>query len=246
MYKYILQLRNSTKRLLISGLATVIALITLHATAAALTTTSSATTGLLTTIINAGNGEISRRLTTLNNLTSVINSAQYLTASDKSSLSSEVTTEVSDLTSLKTKLDAETTISAATADDTAVITEYRVYLLVVPQVYIVISADNQQSVEAALSKAATGFQSAITTAQNAGKNVTTLQSELSSLNSQVTAAQAISSNMETTVVGITPTTFNGNETILTGDYNKLLTAQTDNEAAINDANQLLTGLQALI
>lgn len=214
-------------------------------TATSATTTNNATQTKLQLIISVGNGEIQRRLTTLNNLTTGINAAQFLSSGDKTSLSDEVSTEATDLTGLQTKLDAETTVAAATTDDLNVITEYRVYVLVVPKIYIVITADNQQATEAALTSFASNCQSLITAAQNAGKNVTTLQSELSNLNSEVSASHSISSSMEASVIGLQPSDYNSDHTILVGDYGKLQTAQSDNETAINDANELLSGLQSL-
>jgi hypothetical protein len=208
---------------------------------AAISTTQTKPQGL----INVGNGEIQRRLTTLNNLASGINSAQYLSASDKSSLSNEVSTEISGLTSLQTKLDSETTVSAATTDDLNVITEYRVYILVTPKVYIIISADDQQATQAALKSFATGAQNVINTAKSNGKDVTTLQSELDDLNSQLSSAQTISSDMESNVIGLQPSDYNNDHSVLVGDYSKLQTAQTDNQAAISEANTLISGLQSL-
>src|ERR1700722_15924396 len=77
------------------------------------TPASAANQTRLQLIITRGNNEIVRRLTTLNTLSSKISSAPKLTASDQSSLSSEVTTEISGLTSLKAKLDADTTVTTA-------------------------------------------------------------------------------------------------------------------------------------
>jgi hypothetical protein len=244
------QLHRNQVELIAVAIISMVALITIRSSAitqaaTSSTTISAATQSQLQLIISTGNGEINRRLTTLNNLTSGINSAQFLSASDKSSLSSEVSNETNDLTSLQTKLDAETTIIAATTDDLNVITEYRVYVLVAPKIYIVITADNQQATESALTSFASDAQNIITAAQNAGKDVTTLQSELSDLNNQVSAAQSISSAMETGVIGLQPTDYNSDHTILVGDYNKLETAQSDNAAAINDANEILSGLQSL-
>jgi hypothetical protein len=70
---------------------------------------TSADQARLQRIINRGNNEISRRLTTLQGLTNKISSSTKLTADDQASLTDEVNTEISDLTSLKTKLDADTT-----------------------------------------------------------------------------------------------------------------------------------------
>lgn len=248
-------LRSNRLELAIGTVISMVALTALSAgavaqatttTTSASTTTSSATQAKLQTVITVGNGEITRRLTTLNNLTTGITASQFLTASDKSSLSSEISTEASDLTGLKTKLDAETTVVAATTDDLNVITEYRVYVLVVPKVNVIIAADRQQATEAALTTTANNFKNAIATAASAGKNVTTLQSELTDLNAQVAAAQSISSSMEAGVINLQPSDYNTDHAILVGDYNKLVTAQNDNETAITDANAMLTGLQGLL
>jgi hypothetical protein len=244
------QLHSSRIGRIIGTVVSAVALTTLPAgaigyAAASSTTTSTITQTNLQLAISVGDGEITRRLTTLGNLSSGINSAQLLSASDKTSLGNEVSTETNALTSFKTQLDAETTVAAATTDDANVITEYRVYVLIVPKVYIVIAADNQQVTEGALTKLASSFQSVITSDKNAGKNVTTVQNELNDLNSQVAAAQSISSAMETGVVGLQPTDYNSDHTILVGDYNKLVTAQSDNAAAISDANEILSGLQGL-
>lgn len=241
------RLHSRRLELLVCTIITGLTLVALpvDAITTATSTTSTATQAKLQTIINVGNGEITRRLTTLNNLTTGINAAKYLTSSDKSSLLSELMTESGDLTSLQTKLDSETTVTAATTDDVSVITEYRVYVLVVPKVYIIISADDQQAAEAVLTTTANNFQSAITAAKNNGKDVTSLESELTALNSEISAAQAISSNMESSVIGLQPTDYNTDHSLLTGDYTKLQTAQSDNLASVNDANQMLTNLQDL-
>jgi hypothetical protein len=244
------QFNTNRIQLAIVTAMSMVALASLPANAVSQTTTSTTTTSTasqakLQLIISVGNGEINRRLTTLNNLTTGINAAQFLTTSDKSSLSTEISTETASLKSLQTKLNAETTIAAATTDDANVITEYRVYVLVVPKVYIVITADDQQAAQAALTKFASSAQSLIATAQKAGKNVTILQSELSDLNSHLSAAQSISSAMESGVINLQPTDYNSDHSIFVGDYTKLQTAQNDNEAATSDANEILTGLQGL-
>jgi hypothetical protein len=50
--------------------------------------------------------------------------------------------------------------------------------------------------------------------------------------------------MEASAVGLQPSDYNSDHSVLVGDYDKLVTAQSDNADAMNDANQILSGLQA--
>lgn len=196
-------------------------------------------------IITRGDSEIQRRLTTLQSLSSKISGATKLTAGDKSTLSSEVSDEISGLTSLKTKLDADTTVSDAKTDAQSIFNDYRVYALVVPKVNLIRTADDQQVAEGKLSTLAGKLQSRLNEAQSAGKNVTALMSGLNDMNTQIANAQAISSKIEAAVIGLQPSDYNSNHTVLSGDRDQLKTAQTDIKAAVNDATSIITGLKNL-
>jgi hypothetical protein len=208
-------------------------------------TTTAADQAKLQLIINRGNSEIGRRLATLQTLSSKISSATKLTANDKVTLNDEVSNEVSGLTSLKTKLDADTTVIDARTDAQSIITDYRVYALVAPKVNLVKTADDQQVAESKLSALVPKLQTRINSAQSAGKNVTALQSGLADMTKQITAAQAISAKIEASVIDLQPTDYNSNHKVLSGDRDQLKTAQTDIQAAVSDATTIVSGLKNL-
>jgi hypothetical protein len=199
----------------------------------------------LSNIITRGDQEITRRLAQLNKLSSLITASKHLTASDKTTLSGEVTTEISGLTTLKTKLDAETTVAGAGADAKSIITDYRVYALITPKVWLIKTADDQQTAEAKLSALITKFQTRITAAKSQGKEVTALQTALDDMTTQVKNSQAICSGIEAKVLPLQPTDFDSDHTILTGDAAQLKTAHAANEAAYTDAKTIVTGLKNL-
>ena len=196
-------------------------------------------------IISKGDQEISRRLTTLGTLTSKINSATKLSASDKATLSAEVSSEVSGLTALKSKLDAETTLDGAKADAQSIYTDYRVYALIVPKVELVRVADDQQVAESKLTDLAAKLQTRITTAKNNGKDVTALQTQLNDMTAKTQAAQAISTSIESKVINLQPSDYNSDHALLSGDRDQLKTAHQDNQAAYADAKNIVAGLKAL-
>ena len=132
-------------------------------TASATSDSSSSSTDSqrLSNIKTKGDAEINRRLAALGTLSTKISNATKLTSADKSTLLGEVTAEISGLTALKAKLDAETTVSAAAADVQNMVTEYRVYALIVPKIQFVRMADNQQVVQSKLTALATKLQTRI-------------------------------------------------------------------------------------
>lgn len=214
------------------------------------TTTQQSTTSAneqtrLQNIISKGDQEIARRLASLATLTTKINAATRLTASDKTTLTNEVNDTISGLNTLKTKLDSETTIAAARADAQDIYTEYRVYALVAPKIGLVKVADDQQVVEQKLSTLIQKLQSRITSAQSNGKDVTALQNALNDMTTKVNAAQSVSNSIESKVISLQPTDYNSDHAILSGDSAQLKTAHADNEASYQDAKQIVAGLKAL-
>lgn len=208
-------------------------------------TTSTNDASKVQQIITRGNTEITRRLTTLGTLSASVNAATKLTPTDKTNLLSEINSEISGLTSLKTQLDATTDITSARASAQSIFSDYRVYALVVPKVALVKAADSQQTTETKLTDLATKLQTRLSAAQSSGKNVATLQSELSDMTSKTNAAQSVSSNIETTVAELQPSDYNSDHSILSGDRDQLKAAQANITAAITDAKNIISGLKAL-
>lgn len=197
------------------------------------------------TIITKGSQEIDRRITTLNTLTNKITAATKLTAADKASIAAQVSTEITSLTALKTKLAADTTLADAKADAQSIYTDYRVYALIVPKVRLVKTADDQQVVEVKLTALAAKLQTRLTSAKAAGKDTTSLQAQLDDLNAKVSAAQAISASIESKVIALQPSDYDSNHAVLSGDADQLKTAHSDNQAALTDAKAIVSGLKNL-
>ncbi len=192
-----------------------------------------------------GNAEISRRLATLSKLSSKISSATKLSGSDKAALTVQVNIETIALTALKAKLASETTLAAAINDVQAMVYDYRVYALLMPKIHLIRTADDQQVVQGKLTDLAAKLQTRITAAQTAGKNVTTLQTDLAQLQAQIALAKTISVNVETKVLALASTDYNTDHTVLNSYVTQLKTAHQDNQAAFQLAKTIVTGLKNL-
>jgi hypothetical protein len=191
-----------------------------------------------------GDEEIARRLDALNRAITAVNGATALSADARDTLSTELGNEVTGLASLRIKLEAETTAPAAANDITTMVTEYRVYALLVPKARLVRAADNQIAVEQRLGDIHTKLEKRISQAETKGKNVATLKSQLSELESHVTAAKDLSNSIETGLLPLQPTDYNTDHSILGGYRDKLKTAHTHNKTAANLAKQIVKGLKS--
>ncbi len=246
------------KLTLTAGIIAVVGLMTIPSLAMA---KSSATTKTTTTpnsalsaseqqqhlanIKTKGDAEITRRLAQLNKLDGVIAAAVHLAPSDQAALTAEVNTEVSGLTALQTKLNSETTLSEAIIDAQSIISEYRVFALVTPKIWLIKTADDQQAVETKLTALSAKLQSRITADQTAGKNVASLQTTLNDMIAKTNAAQSISSSVESAVLPLQPSNYDADHSILSGYITQLNTARGDFQTAYTDAKTIVSDLKAL-
>lgn len=256
--------RTITSKLSALGAAFLISLIWAPAVASALVTTNTSTNVTNTTtttttpttqnnsqatrlnnIILRGNMELTRRLNNLTSLDSLINSSLKLTSSDKTALNDQVSSTIAGLNTLKGQLDSATTVTAAINDVQSIVSEYRVYVFIYPKIHILKVADDQQIIEAKLSALASLLQTRLTQASKTGQNVSSLISQLATINSLISSAQTISSQVETTVVNLQTSTYNSNNSVLSGYNAQLQSARQSIMTAFSDAKTLVQGIESL-
>lgn len=194
-----------------------------------------------------GDCEIDRRFDTLTNLSSKIAGSKFLTGSDAAALQSEVGSTRSGLTSLKATIDSETSITALKADIVKIATDYRVYLLVVPQVNLVNGADAVLYAQTKFATVNTNLSARIAAAKAAGKDTTAAQADLDAMNASVTAAVGLASPLPAQLLPLTPAGWNAGTAgpIITAARTALGTARADLKAAVADAQACRNALNAL-
>ncbi len=155
-----------------------------------------------------GDCEIQRRFTTLNALSAKITGSTALTTSDAAALTAEIGATRTGLTDLKTTVDAETSIPALKAEIGRIATEFRVYLLVGPQVNLVSGADRVVASQTMFTKVDTNLAARIAAAKAAGKDTTAAQSDLDAMNAAVTKAVGLATPLPATLLPLTPAQYN--------------------------------------
>lgn len=163
----------------------------------------------LVNIISRGDQMITSRLTSLNNLDARINADVKLQSGEKGALVSDIQTEISGLTALKIKLDADTDLTTAVSDEKQIITGYYIYAITEPKIRLLIILSNLQSVSLYLQALIPQLQNLITTLQAQGKDVSGLQPLLADINSQI---QAINTALSTDINNLNAVSISSSQT----------------------------------
>jgi hypothetical protein len=204
----------------------------------------------LAKIINRSDTEITVRVSALNALATRIQAMVNVSSTEKTNIANEVQTNTASLNSLKTKINADTDVTTALNDEKAIFGPLRIYALVIPQGYIEASVDRVGTVTNLMTTLSAKLQTRITSDQAAGKDVTSLQTALTDLNTKVADAKTQAGVAQTGVVSLTPD--QGNKTILASNTAALKaaranikTATTDLQTARQDAKIIVQGLKTL-
>ena len=196
-------------------------------------------------IIASGDAEITRRLQALARVNADISAAVHLSSTDKSTLQNEVNTAINGLNTLKTKLDGDISLSTTKTDAASIMTEYRVYALVVPKVHLIKLADDIQATDTKLSDTAGKLQIRLAKEKSAGKDTSALEAKLTDLNAHIAAAQNIAGNVETKIVDLQPSDYNSDHKVLSGYGEQLRTARSDDQSAFTEARDIINTLKTL-
>ncbi|MGA3030204.1 MAG: hypothetical protein ABSE58_05615 [Candidatus Limnocylindrales bacterium] len=194
-----------------------------------------------------GDCEINRRLATLTSLSSKITASKVMTSSDAEVLQSEIGSTRSGLTTLKATIDSETNITALRADIVKIATQFRVYLLVVPQVNLVNAADAVVYAQTRFATVNTNLAARIAAAKAAGKDTTAAQADLDAMNASVTAAVGLAGPLPAQLLPLTPAQYNAGTAgpVLKSARTALGTARNDLKSAVADAQACRAALIAL-
>ena len=196
------------------------------------------------TLRGFGDCEISRRLTTLHQLSSVVGSSKGLTSPDANRLSSEIAGEVAGLTSLRNTIDAQTRIAPLRAGLVQIVTKYRVYVLVGPQVRLTIAADGELALKPHLDQLAATLAGRISAAAAKGKDVSAAQASLDAMNAAVAAAGSLATPLPAKLLALSPDNYisSGGATVIKNARIALVAARDHFKSAAQNARNVLADL----
>jgi hypothetical protein len=219
------------------------------ATGAAFASTTSSTatppgTGRLVAIQHRAKVAIIGRLSALNVAISDVNSNRVISSADKSTLLNTLNGDVSGITALEQKIEADTTGSAGLADYQTVFTGYRVFALALPEVrYAAACDDITGGVLPRLTDAQTKLANLLA-GPDKGKDTATLQATMHDLGNQIHAVTASTTGLSATVLAFTPGQWDANPSLLTTPIQTLRAARADVRTGRQDVAAIVAAIKS--
>jgi len=192
-----------------------------------------------------GDCEVDRRMTTLGQLTAAINASKALTAADKAALAAEIGSTSSGLTALKASIDAGVSVAVLRVRIVEIATQFRVYDLLAPQVYLTGAADGVAAIAAQFGKISTVLAGRISTGKSAGKDTTAAQAALDAMNAAIASAAAAVSPLPAKLLALTPAEYNSGTAgpALRSARAAIVSARDQLKSAVADARAVIADLR---
>jgi len=183
------------------------------------------------------------RVTELASLTTDVQNATGLTATDRATVSGTLSTTSSGIQSLVGEAPSAATCLAVWQEAKSMVQNYRVFAVVAPQTHLDIAADTADGIETTLADQEPNIQSAITASGKDGVNTTAAQASFADLQSQVTAAQGLTSGVPATVLAQTPASYPGSSPVFVSARNALRSGFADLKQADADLQAIVADLK---
>jgi hypothetical protein len=173
-----------------------------------------------------------------------VGAAKGLTSPDAAALNSDIGAATTGLTSLRATLDAQTAPAAMRLEIVQVVTRFRVYELLVPQVRLTIAADAVLALKPHFDDISAKLAARIAAAQAKGKDVGAAQAALTAMNSAASAADSLASPLPAQLLALTPDQYGtGTPTALQAIRTALGSARGDLKAAAQNGRNAIAALK---
>ena len=212
------------------------------APAAAAPATSGMTSARMAYLKARGHLAIQRRLNEIERLTTLVNGATHLSSANRSALLSKLSSDTSGLQALDTKIQGDTDATTLRTDLESIVTAYRIYVLVAPQVHLVVASDRVAALIDLGNSIASKIQAKIDAAKGNGKDVKAAQAALDDMKKQLADAAAAIGGVAASVIALTPSGYPGNRTTLLSARSSILSARAHLATARADAHAAVNAL----
>lgn len=189
--------------------------------------------------------ETNRRIASLNGLIEKINRFKKLSSDQKSTLVSQIQAEITSLTTLKTKIEADTDNVTLKTDIQSITKGFRIYAFFVPKIHILVAADKLDSTADKMSSLAGKLETRIGEAKAKGEDTASLSSLLVDMKAKIADARAQAKSARDLVIPLTPSGYPGNKTTIQSARTKLVAGHRDLQLARQDAGRIIQGLRKI-
>jgi hypothetical protein len=194
--------------------------------------------------IGRADQEIARRIAALNKLSARVQAMQKVTADAKSKIAIEVQAQISDLSALKVKIDADTDATVLHTDVQSITDSYRIFAVVLPQGYILAASDRMEVIAAAMKDLGVKMQARIDAAHAAGHDVSAMTAAMADLNLQLSNTNFKAQSAGTLVYGLTPD--QGDQSKAASNHDALVQARDQIRIGTEDLKAARANIQAIL
>ncbi len=195
----------------------------------------------LQNVIASADRMLADRLTSLNTLLSRVQSDTRLSTDEKTTLTSNINTMISNLQSLKTKIDGDTDLATARADRKSIVTSYHVFVTFEPQLRLLTIVNNLQSTTATIQALVPQLSQLSATFKSQGNDTTTIDAAIADISTQLTAITTLLNTDASTLQSVVLTN-NNYQATFTGVRQDLAKVRADFAQIRHDMTTILSGM----
>ena len=188
---------------------------------------------------------VARRLAGLASVKADLDATPSVASADRATLDNQVDATRTGLSALKATFDADTTLAKVRADCGRVVSDERVYTLLIPRVELVRAAGRVQAAAATLKHLAGLLQARVDAAKGRGRDAISAQGYVTDLGLKADVATKAAAGIPTAVLPLGAAGYPGNRPVLVAARASVDSAHGALTGAIAAAGSAITALKAL-
>ena len=223
----------------------VVALVVAAGSVLVLPGLAGAQTGAIDAAKKICDAAVARRLTSLGSLKADLDATPSVASADRATLDSQIDATGTGLTTLKATFDADATLAKVRIDCRRVVTDERVYALLIPRIELVRAAGRVQAAAGTLKHLAGLLQAGVNAARGQSKDTTSAQGYVTDLGLKADVAAKAVAGVPAAVLPLDAAGYPGNRPVLVGARASLDSARGALTGAIAAASSAIAALKAL-
>lgn len=198
----------------------------------------------LETVVKRSDASIDARVNALNKLNTRIQNIRRISASEKASINGQIASEIASLNALRAKIHAQGSVEGARADEKSITQDHRVYMLVIPQGYILGAADRINVIAEDMTALSVKINARITAAKASGKDTSAMEAKMSDVAVKIKAASDAGTSAKAKVSSLVPD--KGDATVAASNKIAIESARADIKVASENFVEARIGIKSVM
>ena len=199
----------------------------------------------MTNLRERSDREIDRRVLAMNKLLAKINAFQKIATEQKSAFTAEIQNNITELTTLRTKIAADADLTTMRADAKSIVSSYKTFGVFMPKIHLLATIENANQVRVKLLAVSAKLEAQLEIQSADDKDVLALEANLKEMKVALADAEVEIVALEGRIIAVSTEGYPGNKGILTEGKNSMASIRKDLATARQDAAKIIAGIKAL-